>query len=58
MCVPDKCKARQVGDQMRCAQCGIVWDVTDPEPPTCRIEHREREKYLEVLKRRGLKSSK
>ena len=30
------CKARQYGDQMICAPCGLNWDVNDPEPPECR----------------------
>ena len=30
------CQARQYGDQMMCAPCGLNWDVNDPEPPECR----------------------
>ena len=30
------CQARQYGDQMICAACGLNWDVNDPEPPECR----------------------
>lgn len=29
------CKARQHSDQMLC-ECGLGWDINDPEPPTCR----------------------
>lgn len=29
------CKARQYSDQMNCKDCGLVWDVNDPEPPAC-----------------------
>lgn len=29
------CLARQHSDQMICHQCGLVWDVNDPEPPVC-----------------------
>ena len=29
------CKAIQYSDQMNCAQCGLCWDVNDPEPPAC-----------------------
>jgi hypothetical protein len=29
------CKARRLLDQM-CCQCGLIWDVTDPDPPECR----------------------
>lgn len=29
------CQARQHSDQMFCKQCGIGWDMNDPEPPTC-----------------------
>lgn len=31
-----KCQARQVSDQMCCTQCGVVWDINDPEPPVCK----------------------
>lgn len=31
----DHCKAQQHSDQMTCT-CGNVWDMNDPEPPTCR----------------------
>lgn len=31
------CKARQYSDQMMC-QCGLAWDVNDPEPPACPSE--------------------
>lgn len=31
-----ECLARQIGDQMFCTPCGLVWDVNDPEPPKCR----------------------
>jgi len=30
------CQARQYGDQMMCAPCGLTWDTNDPEPPECR----------------------
>lgn len=30
------CQARQYGDQMICAPCGLIWDTNDPEPPQCR----------------------
>jgi len=30
------CKAVQESDQMRCASCGLLWDVNDPEPPECK----------------------
>lgn len=29
------CRARQHGDQMLC-ECGLAWDVNDPDPPDCR----------------------
>lgn len=29
------CKARQYSDQMMC-ECGLQWDMNDPEPPECR----------------------
>lgn len=31
----DKCQARQHSDQMFCEQCGIGWDMNDPDPPKC-----------------------
>jgi len=33
------CLARRHNDQMTCHHCGLVWDVNDPEPPTC-LENR------------------
>ena len=30
------CQARQYGDQLMCAPCGLNWDVNDPETPECR----------------------
>lgn len=30
------CKAIQQSDEMFCAECGLRWDVNDPEPPQCR----------------------
>ena len=30
-----RCKARQISDQMNCTTCGLVWDVSDPDPPAC-----------------------
>lgn len=36
---PTTCAARPGADQqMRCARCGLVWDIDDPEPPACRDE--------------------
>lgn len=32
---PHPCQARQYGDQLICAACGLNWDVNDPEPPQC-----------------------
>lgn len=29
------CKAYQQSDEMVCTQCGLRWDVNDPEPPKC-----------------------
>ncbi len=29
------CQARQYGDQLICAACGLNWDTNDPEPPQC-----------------------
>lgn len=33
---PHACQARQYGDQIVCAACGLNWDANDPEPPQCR----------------------
>ena len=30
------CLARQYGDQIICAACGLTWDTNDTEPPDCR----------------------
>ena len=30
-----ECKAYQMSDQKCCDRCGLVWDMNDPEPPTC-----------------------
>jgi len=31
----DHCKAYQQSDEMVCSDCGLRWDVNDPEPPKC-----------------------
>ena len=31
-----RCHARQYSDQMRCPNCGLAWDVNDPDPPDCK----------------------
>lgn len=33
---PHECQARQYGDQIICAACGLNWDMNDPDPPQCR----------------------
>ena len=30
------CQARIIGDQYRCDKCGLVWDISDLDPPDCR----------------------
>ena len=30
-----KCAAKQWSDQMNCVECGLLWDMNDPEPPLC-----------------------
>lgn len=30
-----QCEARRQCDQMRCEKCDLLWDLNDPEPPTC-----------------------
>lgn len=37
---PHLCQARQYGDQLICAACGLNWDTNDPEPPDCRTYDR------------------
>lgn len=32
----DRCRARRENDQLVCHQCGLAWDVNDPDPPACR----------------------
>lgn len=48
-----RCKARQYSDQMLC-QCGLAWDVNDPDPPECRVSQpvlSKDESGLEALRR-------
>lgn len=46
------CKARQESDQMCCGQCGLAWDVNDPEPPKCRDRKwHDRQRGFAALKR-------
>lgn len=44
------CQARQYGDQMMCAPCGLNWDVNDPEPPECRKVDRRLKSVKEFVK--------
>lgn len=30
------CQARVIGDQYRCDKCGLVWDISDLDPPDCK----------------------
>jgi hypothetical protein len=30
------CEATVKGSEYHCGRCGYVWDIADPEPPTCR----------------------
>lgn len=50
-----RCKARQYSDQMMCGQCGLTWDMNDPEPPTCgeeaRRQHQENRAKTKAPKR-------
>lgn len=32
------CAARRQNDQMACGPCAVVWDINDPEPPSCGLE--------------------
>lgn len=38
------CKARQESDQKVCHDCGLRWDMNDPEPPACLPESERRRK--------------
>lgn len=29
------CQARVRGDQYHCDRCGLVWDISDLDPPEC-----------------------
>lgn len=31
-----KCKARHIYGQMKCFDCGLVWDMDDRDPPQCK----------------------
>ena len=42
------CQARQYGDQMICAACGLNWDANDPELPACRNVDRRTKKAKEA----------
>jgi hypothetical protein len=44
------CQARQYGDQMICAPCGLNWDVNDPEPPECRKVDRRLKAVKDAVK--------
>ena len=45
------CQARQYGDQMICAPCGLTWDTNDPEPPECRKVDRRTKKAKDAAAR-------
>lgn len=48
-----RCKARQYSDQMAC-ECGLVWDMNDPDPPMCRDSQpvlSKKARGLEALRR-------
>lgn len=45
----NNCLARQMSDQMICDACGLVWDVNDPEPPTCGKVDRRTKKVKALL---------
>lgn len=41
------CKAVQYSDQYHCPQCGLTWDVNDPEPPACQPLSTSRPGYVD-----------
>ena len=38
MPTPNRCKARHIGDQNVCQECGLAWDANDPDPPECGLD--------------------
>ena len=43
-----KCLAYQASDQMLC-ECGLQWDMNDPEPPVCNARRVDKIKQLNEL---------
>ena len=41
------CKARQFSDSVSCELCDLIWDMHDPEPPTCRYEDEDHIKEIQ-----------
>ena len=37
---PDMAGSIYLSDQMICHKCGLVWDISDPEPPECCLSNR------------------
>lgn len=33
----NKCKALRDNDQMKCARCGLAWDIKDEDRPECKV---------------------
>lgn len=42
-----RCGSRRENDQLVCRQCGLAWDVNDPDPPACRMPPTETPKARE-----------
>lgn len=42
------CAARQYSDQMYCGECGLTWDMNDPEPPECNPTRRRAERARDM----------
>jgi len=51
---PKTCAATQQSDQMYCERCGLLWDMNDPEPPTCKTSFQVGRDALEKIKNQTL----
>ena len=45
------CKAIRRNDQMCCDQCGLQWDIDDPDPPVCVNGEQQGRQVLDALKK-------
>ena len=33
------CESEVIGQEKACVRCGYIWDLNDPEPPTCKTKN-------------------